>query len=89
MTRGPRLDLPGTFHHVIIREIEKREIVVDDEDRDIFVSRMGLVYNRRCDRHGHLFHNGAVFLSYQRKNGEQNHNSRVTENIDKEIRQGA
>jgi hypothetical protein len=28
---------------VIIRGIEKREIVVDDEDRDIFVSRMGAV----------------------------------------------
>jgi len=31
------------LHHVIIRGIEKREIVADDEDRDIFVSRMGAV----------------------------------------------
>jgi hypothetical protein len=50
MPRGPRLDSPGTLHHVIIRGIEKREIVADDEDREIFVSRMGLVYNRRHDR---------------------------------------
>jgi len=100
MPRGPRLDSPGTLHHVIIRGIEKREIVADDEDRDIFVSRMGAValktgttiyawalmtnhahillksgqtglsafmrkfltgysisYNRRHDRHGHLFQN--------------------------------
>jgi REP element-mobilizing transposase RayT len=100
MPRGPRLDSPGTLHHVIIRGIEKREIVIDDEDRDIFVSRMGTValktatsiyawalmtnhahillksgqqglsafmrkfltrysiyYNRRHDRHGHLFQN--------------------------------
>ena len=28
---------------MIIRGIEKREIVADDEDRDIFVSRMGSV----------------------------------------------
>jgi hypothetical protein len=36
MPRGPRLDSPGTLHHVIIRGIEKREIVVDDKDRGIF-----------------------------------------------------
>ena len=100
MPRGPRLDSPGTLHHVIIRGIEKREIVIDDQDRDEFVSRMGVVavktsttiyawalmtnhahillksgqlglsafmrkfltgytvvYNRRHDRHGHLFQN--------------------------------
>jgi putative transposase len=43
MPRGPRLDSPSTLHHVIIRGIEKREIVADDEDREIFVSRMGVV----------------------------------------------
>ena len=43
MPRGPRLDSPGTLHHVIIRGIEKREIVADDKDRGIFVSRMGSV----------------------------------------------
>lgn len=100
MPRGPRLDSPGTLHHVIIRGIEKREIVLDDEDRQNFVSRIGMVaqktgtsiyawalmtnhahillkssqqglsgfmrkfltgysigYNRRHDRHGHLFQN--------------------------------
>jgi REP element-mobilizing transposase RayT len=100
MPRGPRLDTPGTLHHVIIRGIEKRKIVADDDDRDIFVARMGEVavktgttiyawvlmtnhahillksgrdglstfmrkfltgysiyYNRRHDRHGHLFQN--------------------------------
>ena len=31
------------MHHVIIRGIEKREIVADDKDRGIFVSRMGSV----------------------------------------------
>ena len=43
MPRGPRLDYPGTLHHVIIRGIEKREIVIDDDDREIFVVRMGEV----------------------------------------------
>ena len=32
MPRGPRLDAPGTLHHVIVRGIEKRKIVDDDTD---------------------------------------------------------
>ena len=41
MPRGARLDAPGTLHHVIVRGIEKRQIVDDDKDRENFVSRMG------------------------------------------------
>ena len=36
MPRGPRLDAPGTLHHVILRGIERRKIVNDDNDRDNF-----------------------------------------------------
>ena len=43
MPRGPRLDAPGTLHHVIIRGIEKRRIVDDDKDRENFVTRMGSI----------------------------------------------
>ena len=43
MPRGPRLDSPGTLHHVVIRGIEKRDIVAYDKDRGIFVFRMGSV----------------------------------------------
>jgi REP element-mobilizing transposase RayT len=43
MPRGPRLDAPGTLHHVIVRGIEKRRIVDDDKDRGDFVTRMGLI----------------------------------------------
>jgi REP element-mobilizing transposase RayT/predicted HTH domain antitoxin len=43
MPRGPRLDAPGTLHHVIVRGIEKRVIVDDDKDRENFVTRMGSV----------------------------------------------
>ncbi|MBU2511485.1 transposase [bacterium] len=43
MPRGPRLDSPGTLHHVMIRGIEKRDIVDNDIDRLDFVSRMGEV----------------------------------------------
>ena len=41
MPRGARLDAPGTLHHVIIRGIEKGDIVRDDEDRKEFLRRMG------------------------------------------------
>lgn len=41
MPRGPRLDAPGTLHHVMLRGIEKRDIVTDDRDRLDFVARMG------------------------------------------------
>jgi putative transposase len=100
MPRQARLDSPGTLHHVIIRGIERGEIVKGEKDRDEFVSRMGGMaeetgtkiyawalmpnhahillrsgpkglswymrrllssyasyYNRRHDRHGHLFQN--------------------------------
>ena len=100
MPRQARLDVPGTLHHVIIRGIEKRQIVDDQMDRNRFVSRMGelasetgtaiyawalltnhvhillrsgadglpsfmrrfltgysVYYNRRHNRHGHLFQN--------------------------------
>ena len=33
MPRQARLDAPGTLHHVIIREIEHKEIVKDDHDK--------------------------------------------------------
>jgi len=43
MPRGPRLDAPGTLHHVILRGIERRKIVDDDKDRQNFFTRMGAV----------------------------------------------
>jgi putative transposase len=43
MPRQARLDTPGTLHHVIIRGIEKRRIVDDDQDRKNLIERLGLV----------------------------------------------
>ena len=43
MPRQARLDAPGTLHHVIIRGIERKEIVKDDHDRQNFVYRMGTI----------------------------------------------
>jgi len=41
MPKQARLDAPGTLHHVIVREIEKRRIVDDRKGRENFVKRMG------------------------------------------------
>jgi putative transposase len=43
MPRLARLDSPGTLHHVMIRGIEKRRIVDDDQDRRNWVDRLGIV----------------------------------------------
>ena len=43
MPRQARLDAPGAFLHVIVRGIEKRQIVDDDKDRKRFVDRMGFL----------------------------------------------
>jgi len=43
MPRQARLDVPGTLHHVIIRGIELKKIVSDDQDRLNFVSRLGTI----------------------------------------------
>ena len=40
MPRGPRLDSPGTLHHVMVRGIERGIIVLDDEDRQSFIKRI-------------------------------------------------
>lgn len=40
MPRSARLDAPGTLHHVIVRGIERRFIVDDNEDRKLFVEKM-------------------------------------------------
>ena len=43
MPRQARLDSPGTLHHVIVRGIEKRNIVDDTYDRENMVSRLGVL----------------------------------------------
>jgi len=43
MPRGPRLDAPGTLHHVMVRGIERRQIFENDRDREDFLGRLGKV----------------------------------------------
>jgi putative transposase len=41
MPRQARLDSPGTLHHVILRGMERGQIVGDDSDRMEFLGRLG------------------------------------------------
>lgn len=43
MPRQARIDAPGALHHIIMRGIEKRPIFRDDQDRDNFLARLGLI----------------------------------------------
>ena len=43
MPRGPRLDSPGTLHHVMVRGINKGEIFMDYDDRKDFIRRLDIV----------------------------------------------
>lgn len=78
MPRGPRLDAPGTLHHVIIRGIARGSIVADDTDRNTFVCRMAKLAESTSttiyawalmDNHAHiLLKSGPTGLStYMRK----------------------
>jgi len=46
--RSARLDAPGVLHHVMGRGIEKRPIFLTDEDRNGFLSRLGLLAEEGC-----------------------------------------
>ena len=43
MPRKARIDAPGALHHIMARGIEKRDIFLDDFDRDKFIDRLGTV----------------------------------------------
>ena len=43
MPRKARIDAPGALHHIIVRGIERRKIFYDDNDRDNFLDRLGMI----------------------------------------------
>lgn len=64
MPRQARLDSPGTLHHVMIRGIERSNIVVGVKDRKEFVERMGTLAEKTgtkiyawamLSNHAHIF----------------------------------
>ena len=73
MLRLARLDAPGVLHHIIIRGIERRDIFINDADRDDMIGRLAKlipVTGTACyawaflGNHAHfLFRTGNVPLS--------------------------
>ena len=73
MPRQARLDAPGALHHVMIKGIEGRKIVNNDQDRDEFVYRLGTIATQTgtsiyawalMNNHAHiLMHSGPSGLS--------------------------
>ncbi len=43
MPRKARIDAPGAIHHIIVRGIERRKIFNDNNDRDKFLERLGII----------------------------------------------
>lgn len=43
MARRPRLDAPGSFHHVWSRGVDRRDVFLDDLDRRVYLDRLSVV----------------------------------------------
>ena len=43
MPRKARIDAYGALHHIIVKGIERRKIFYDDNDRDNFLDRLGII----------------------------------------------
>ncbi len=43
MPRKSRIDAPGAMHHIIVRGIDRQHIFENDEDRNNFLSRLGVI----------------------------------------------
>jgi len=43
MPRKSRIDAPGAMHHIIVRGIDRQKIFKKDEDRNNFLSRLGVI----------------------------------------------
>ncbi|RZB33971.1 MAG: hypothetical protein SRB2_03364 [Desulfobacteraceae bacterium Eth-SRB2] len=46
MPRQARIDAPGALHHIICRGIERRNIFKDNTDRNRFLERLSLVFQK-------------------------------------------
>ena len=60
MPRGARLDAPGMLHHVMVRGIERTEIVYEDEDRLDFLRRIG----KAVDKTGTMIYAWALMSNH-------------------------
>ena len=51
MPRKTRIDAPVALHHIIVRGLARKKVFDDDQDRDFFVERLGMIVtetNTQC-----------------------------------------
>ena len=62
MLRQARLDVPGALHHIMVRGINKADILKDQQDKTKFRERLGeKVAAGKCSVYTGKTHTGATF----------------------------
>ena len=70
MPRQARLDVPGALHHIMVRGINKSDIFKDDQDKILFVERLGQnVIDGKCSVYAWVLMDNHVHLLF--KSGQQ------------------
>ena len=70
MPRKARLDVSGALHHIMVRGINKSDIFKDDQDKTLFVERLGQnVIDGKCSVYAWVLMDNHVHLLF--KSGQQ------------------
>jgi putative transposase len=70
MPRQARLDVPGALHHIMVRGINKSDIFKDDQDKTLFLERLGQnVIEGKCSVYAWVLMDNHVHLLF--KSGQQ------------------
>ena len=70
MPRRARLDTPSALHHIMVRGINKSDIFKDDQDKTLFVERLGQnVIEGKCSVYAWVLMDNHVHLLF--KSGQQ------------------
>jgi putative transposase len=66
MPRQARLDVPGALHHIMVRGINKSDIFKDDQDKTLFLERLGQnVIEGKCSVYAWVLMDNHVHLLFK------------------------
>jgi len=66
MPRQARLDVPGALHHIMVRGINKSDIFKDDQDKALFIERLGQnVIEGKCSVYAWVLMENHVHLLFK------------------------
>ena len=66
MPRQARLDVPGALHHIMVRGINKSDIFKDDQDKALFIERLGQnVIEGKCSVYAWVLMDNHVHLLFK------------------------